>query len=62
MSEIFISYAREDLERTRQLAEVLGSLGWNVFIDRRIPAGKRPCSTQGTAGNASGVIAEQDEN
>ena len=40
MSDIFISYAREDLERTRQLANVLGSLGWNVFIDRRIPAGK----------------------
>ncbi len=40
MSEIFISYAREDLERTRQLANALGSLGWNVFIDRRIPAGK----------------------
>jgi len=40
MSDIFISYAREDLERTRQLANVLGSLGWKVFIDRRIPAGK----------------------
>jgi hypothetical protein len=40
MSDIFISYAREDLERTRQLANVLGSLDWKVFIDRRIPAGK----------------------
>ena len=39
MSDIFISYAREDLKRTRQLAKVLTSLGWKVFFDRRIPAG-----------------------
>jgi len=40
MSDIFISYAREDLERTRKLAKALDSLDWKVFIDRRIPAGK----------------------
>ena len=40
MSDIFISYAREDLERTKQLAAVLDNIGWKVFIDRRIPAGK----------------------
>lgn len=40
MSDIFISYAREDLTRARQLAETLQRLGWSMFWDRTIPAGK----------------------
>lgn len=37
--DIFLSYAREDLERARALAEALEGLGWEVFWDRKIPTG-----------------------
>ena len=40
MSDIFISYASEDREKARQLAEVLNQQGWSVFWDRIIPTGK----------------------
>ena len=30
MSDIFISYAREDLDRARRLASALESRGWSV--------------------------------
>lgn len=40
MNDIFISYAREDLERTRRLAAALEAQGWSVFWDQRIPPGK----------------------
>jgi formylglycine-generating enzyme required for sulfatase activity len=40
LSDIFISYAREDLRRAKQLAEALKAQGWSVFWDRTIPAGK----------------------
>ena len=39
MSDIFISYAKEDRERARELAEALDGLGWSVFWDREIPIG-----------------------
>ena len=40
MSDIFISYAREDLERVALLAQALAKQGWGVFWDRTIPTGK----------------------
>jgi formylglycine-generating enzyme required for sulfatase activity len=40
MIDIFLSYAREDLGRARQLAQALERKGWDVFWDRTIPAGK----------------------
>jgi hypothetical protein len=40
MADIFISYANEDRERAAQLAALLESAGWNVWWDRRIPAGR----------------------
>jgi hypothetical protein len=40
MADIFISYAREDRSRIEPLAKSLQSLGWSVFWDRTIPAGK----------------------
>jgi hypothetical protein len=40
VSDIFISYAREDLGRAKQLAEALQAQGWSVFWDRDIPVGK----------------------
>jgi hypothetical protein len=40
MSNIFISYASEDLERVRPLAQALQAQGWSVFWDRTIPPGK----------------------
>jgi hypothetical protein len=40
VSDIFISYARKDLEAARRLAAALEEQGWSVFWDRTIPAGK----------------------
>jgi hypothetical protein len=40
MSEIFISYAKEDRSRVVTLALALEAHGWSVFWDRVIPAGR----------------------
>lgn len=40
MSDIFISYAREDREVAQRLATVLGASGWSVWWDRKIIAGQ----------------------
>jgi hypothetical protein len=40
MSNIFFSYAHEDLERIQQIVSALEEQSWTVFWDRRIPAGK----------------------
>lgn len=39
MSDIFLSYAKEDRERVSVLAEALEGLGWSVFWDRETPVG-----------------------
>jgi TonB family protein len=40
VNDIFISYAKEDRERARRLAEALTTAGnWSVFWDRSIPPG-----------------------
>lgn len=39
MSDIFISYAREDESRIMPLVAAFEAEGWSVFWDRRIPAG-----------------------
>lgn len=39
MSDIFISYAREDEARIQPLVAAFEAEGWSVFWDRRIPAG-----------------------
>ncbi len=41
MANIFISYAREDLERVRPIVEELEKRDWSVFWDRTIPPGKK---------------------
>jgi len=41
MSDIFISYAREDVEKVQKLALVLEGKGWDVFWDRSIPTGQK---------------------
>jgi hypothetical protein len=40
MAEIFISYASENRERARGLAQALGARGWSVWWDREIPLGQ----------------------
>jgi TIR domain len=40
MSDIFISYASTDRDRARELAAQLERLGWSVWWDREIQAGK----------------------
>jgi hypothetical protein len=40
MTDIFISYAREDREQAQKLAAVLEDRGWTVWWDRNIPIGK----------------------
>ena len=40
MSDIFISYAREDRPSAERLAGALEAQGWSVWWDRAIPAGK----------------------
>ena len=39
MSDIFISYASDDLEQASMLASALEQHGWSVWWDRRIPIG-----------------------
>jgi TIR domain/PDZ domain len=40
MADLFISYASEDRERARALAEMLAARGWSVWWDREIPLGQ----------------------
>ena len=40
MADIFISYAREDETRIRDLVRALEEQGWSIFWDRRIPTGR----------------------
>jgi len=40
MTDIFLSYTERDRETARRIADVLGSAGWSVWWDRRIPAGE----------------------
>jgi TIR domain/Bacterial Ig-like domain (group 2) len=40
MTDIFLSYANEDRDAAARLAAHLESIGWRVWWDRRIPAGR----------------------
>jgi hypothetical protein len=39
MADVFVSYARDDEPKARQLAETLTAHGWDVWWDRHIPPG-----------------------
>jgi len=39
MADIFISYAREDLEKVRPIVRLIEAAGWSAFWDRTIPSG-----------------------
>jgi hypothetical protein len=40
MSDIFISYSREDRETVKRIAAILEEQRWSVWCDRRIPPGR----------------------
>ena len=40
MADIFVSYATEDRERARNVAQALEARGWDVWWDREIPLGR----------------------
>ena len=40
MADIFVSYATEDRERARSVAQALEARGWDVWWDREIPLGR----------------------
>ncbi|MDQ3021571.1 MAG: toll/interleukin-1 receptor domain-containing protein [Bacteroidota bacterium] len=40
MSDIFISYKREDENLVRALVDKLSNLGWSIWWDKEIPAGR----------------------
>ena len=40
MADLFISYAKDDRERARRVAEALEKRGWRVWWDREIPPGR----------------------
>lgn len=40
MSDIFISYSREDKPKAEKIARALEEHGWSVWWDRKIPVGK----------------------
>ena len=40
MTDVFLSYAREDRERARTVASALETQGWSVWWDRKIVAGQ----------------------
>ena len=40
MSDIFISYAREDREKAKAMAALFEAQGWSVWWDRNIPPGR----------------------
>lgn len=40
MTDIFLSYTKRDRDTARRVTKALGSAGWSVWWDRRIPVGK----------------------
>ncbi len=40
MADVFLSYAKEDKETARLLADSIAAEGWSVFWDRHIPSGQ----------------------
>ena len=41
MADIFVSYAREDIERAARIGEFLAARGFSVWWDRELTAGDR---------------------
>jgi formylglycine-generating enzyme required for sulfatase activity len=56
LSDIFISYAREDRGRAKQLAEALKAQGWSVFWDRTIRGGQKWRKVIATALREAGCV------
>ncbi|HSR67830.1 MAG TPA: toll/interleukin-1 receptor domain-containing protein [Acidobacteriota bacterium] len=41
LTDVFISYSRQDILRVKPLVEALTGCGWNVWWDKKIPVGAR---------------------
>lgn len=61
-SDIFISYASQDRDQARRLAQAFEALGWSVWWDRSIPAGQvfHQVIEQALAGARSVVVVWSD--
>jgi hypothetical protein len=40
VTDVFVSYAREDRDRAHKLANALAAFGWSVWWDRKIITGE----------------------
>src|SRR5262245_21589062 len=56
MTDVYISYAREDQERVRPLAEALQLEGWDVWWDPSEPDGDSRASLDQRLGSAGAIL------
>src|SRR5690349_21538517 len=61
MTDIFVSYAREDRERVRPLSDMLRELGWDVWMDASDRAPDHNPSTDQKLARAGAILVVWSE-
>ncbi len=56
MTDVFIAYAREDLERVRPIAESLQAEGWDVWWESADPSANSTAATDQKLGSAGAIL------